>query len=255
MKNRIVGSVGIVALFAGFLLFGHPPVRAGDAPCEDCGPGPHWVDNCVAGQDAVSNSGAVVGIDADLDSNCTIDFNLIMVPCGAPDDKLLINRSGPLDQSAFFPGIGTNDGHLDVIDTEIISMCLVGGGVTLKAGLGSGSGVIFPSNGVIEENSVDPNKALSFFDVFFEVSGPVPGGGPLYNHEPLRIQADPDITCVPPKANYFHPTGICIDLWDDPNPGQGTVWARLVEAEHMVNPDTTNSTESESWGGIKNMFR
>jgi hypothetical protein len=218
---------------AGVVLLWTPPVMAQDTPCSQCGPGAHWVDDCAAGQDQIANHGAVVGIDLDLDPNCTEDVSLVLTPCGA--NLLIIGRSGPRDDSVNFPGLRPVDGHLDVIDTEIVQLCLTGGGVTLIAGAGLGQGgVLSPSLGAIAELGADNTKAESFFDVFFEVD--LGGGLFAYNQSPMRIAVGPSgITCVPPQASYIHPTG-CLPLYDSSIPGQGMLMANLVTAQHNVYP-------------------
>ena len=220
--TRIVMTCGGVLLLTTTPLPGQPSV-----PCSDCGPGAHWVDTCGAGQDRITDQGALVGIDTTL--NCQPDTNLVMGSCAI----LVINRSDPLDDSANFAGLRAVDGHLDVIDTEIVSMCLTGGGVTLVAGAGQGQGaVLAPSLGAIAEQPGDNEVAESFFDVFFEVD--LGGGAYAYNQTALRIQID--INCVPPQAEYLHPTG-CLELYTSPVPGQGINVANLVSAEHHVHPN------------------
>jgi hypothetical protein len=203
--------------------------------CSQCGPGPHWVDSCSAGRDQIANSGAVVGIDGDMDPGCVPEINLVMWPCSSPDNLLVIDRSGPRDDSQHFPGLRPLDGHPDVIDTEIISMCLTRNGFTLRAGAGRqhGPGVLAPSLGAIAEQPGHPTLADSFFDVFFEVE--LPPGFPvqfLYNQTALRVTAT--IDCAPPEAEYVHPTD-CIPLYTSPIPGQGMHVANLVSARHEVN--------------------
>lgn len=229
--------VGIVVACAGGVFLIATSLEAQGDPCSQCGPWEHWVDTCYEGQDQIANTGAEVGIDINLD--CKVDLNLILGPCGAPDDLLIVDRSAPLDDSVNFPGLRPVDGHLDVIDTEIVEMCLTGGGVTLIAGNGQGQGDVLASSlGAIAEQSDDEMQADSFFDVFFEVE--LRGGTHLYNQTALRVSVGQDgITCVPPQANYIHPTG-CLPLFDSPTVGQGTHVANLVDAEHKVNPDTDN---------------
>ncbi len=245
MKRRMIGAT--ILGCAGVVLFTTAPVAAQQgAPCSECAPGPHWVDQCNAGQDQIANQGAVVGIDLDLD--CVENVNLVLRPCAAPDDLLVITRSAPLDDSGNFPGLRPLDGHLDVIDTEIVSMCLTGGGVTLIAGAGLGQGgVLAPSLGAIAEQPGDNTKAYSFFDVMFEVD--LGGGSFAYNQTALRIEVGLDgslngITCVPPQGDYIHPTG-CLGFFTSPIPGQGTQVANLVSAQHNVNVPTVSE-----WGLI-----
>jgi len=233
-----------------FGLFVAPAALAQGKPCSSCGPGPHWVDLCSGGQDQIANSGAVVGIDIDMDPLCIPDINLVMLPCSAPNHLLVVKRSNPLDDSQHFPGLRPVDGHLDVIDTEIDSMCLTGsGGVTLRAGehQQQGPGDLAPSWGAIAEEPDDSTLADSFFDVFFEVYLPNPPypGVYLYNQEPLRLTAI--IRCAPPDAGYNHPTG-CIPLYTSPIPGQGVHVANLTSARHNVNLESTPSLTQ--WGLI-----
>jgi hypothetical protein len=106
----------------------------------------------------------------DMDTLCLPDINLVMWPCVLPHNLLIVDRSDPRDDSQNFPGLRPVDGHLDVIDTEIISMCLTGEGVTLRAGAGQqqGPGLLAHSLGAIAEEAGDSTLADSFFDVFFE---------------------------------------------------------------------------------------
>jgi len=73
--------------------FCEPPVQGG--PCTQCGPGAHFIDACgpfpPVGTDLVSNNGAVVGIDLDLD--CVKDINVVMHPCAAPDNLLQVDKT------------------------------------------------------------------------------------------------------------------------------------------------------------------
>jgi len=229
-----------------FGLFLAPAALAQGKQCSSCGPGPHWVDLCSAGQDQIANDGAVVGIDMDMDPLCLPDVNLIMWPCSPPNNLLVVKRSNPRDDSQYFPGLRPVDGHLDVIDTEIISMCLTGGGFTLRAGAGQqhGPGVLVASLGAIAELPGDPRLADSFFDVFFEVD--IGGGMFLYNQTALRLATT--ISCAPPgQASYIHPTD-CIPLYTSPVPGQGMHVANLTSAQHNVNQEVIPSLSQ--WGLI-----
>jgi hypothetical protein len=193
--------------------------------CLLCGPGPHWVDGCAEGNDLM-HSTAVAGIDIDFDPNCLKDFNLVLA------GPVAVHRSGPLDDSIHYPGTRPLDQHVDVIDTEIVTMQLTGGGVTLMAGAGLGSQPLAPTLGAIAEQVGNPATAHSFFDVFFEVSGgSIPQ--PLYNQVPLRLESD--ITCIPPGDMYSHAGG-CWELYTSPIPGQGTHMANLVSADHQPLP-------------------
>ena len=200
------------------------------APCRQCPPGPHWIDNCPpngvgSGQDDIP-SGALVGLD--LNGDCALDTNVVFF------GPVTITKRGPLDDSIQFPGTSMVDGHLDVVDTEITGMTLLGGGAILTAGGGLGvGGVLRPSRGAVIERDSDSSMADSFFEVFFELVAS--GVGPVYNQQPLRVQAE--VTCLPPDELYFHvdPCG-CFPLFDSPIPGQGIHVASLVLAQHEPFP-------------------
>jgi len=237
-QTRIV--LAIAVLFGVFVC----SAFAQGAPCEACGPGEHWVDTCLGGVDQIADQEALIGIDLDLD--CEEDVSAVLLPC--PDIPLLtVDRSGPQDDSMNFPGLRPVDGHLDVIDTEIVQMCLTGDGFTLTAGAGHGQGgVLVPSLGAIAELPSASDLAESFFDVFFEIE--IPGDMFLYNQSPLRIATE--IYCVPPDdAAYLHPTD-CIPLYTV----MGQHVANLIWAKHHVNPGPAPVEES-SWGVIKALYR
>ncbi|GAG02210.1 unnamed protein product, partial [marine sediment metagenome] len=120
-----------------------------DEPCEDCGPGDHWVDTCFEGYDRMPTA-ALAAVDTNGD--CYPETNLIL------SGPATIHRSDPMDDSVSFPALRPVDGHLDVIDTEIVQMYLTGGGgVTLRAGGGGGAGgVLWPSLGAIAEQYPQP---------------------------------------------------------------------------------------------------
>ena len=189
-------------------------------PCTECGPGPHWVDDCFGGNDNLP-SGALVGID--LNGDCVADTSVVL---GGP---VIVHRSDPRDDSAQFPGLRTMDTHMDVMDTEMLSLNLTGGGMSLVAGVGYGHTPLRHTRGAIAEQLVDPTMADSFFDVFFEMD--LGGGQLVYNHQPLRVESE--LTCLPPNANYIHPTG-CLPLFSAPDGGEFV--ANLVSANHFTYP-------------------
>ncbi|MDO8595209.1 MAG: hypothetical protein Q7R45_01160, partial [Sulfuricaulis sp.] len=193
-----------------------------NAPCEHCGSVPHWIDRCQGGFDLMP-TGALVGISTDPNS-CVPNLNLVMA------GPVAIRRTGPLDVSNNFAGVGLDDSHLDVLDTEMVSMQLTGGGLTLRAGAGMGHGLpLRPSLGAILETGGDTSPAAdSFFDVFFEIED-TNAGILAYNQEPLRVTSN--ITCVPPDATYFHPTG-CVKLFSS----QGVHIGYLTSANHSTYP-------------------
>lgn len=202
---------------------------------QGCGPGPHWIDVCSAGVDSMYNTMARVGVDMDFD--CIVDTNLTGY------GSVIVDRSDPLDDSNNYPGLRPVDGHLDVIDAEIISMALANGGITVVAGEGHGQGgVLGPSLGAIAEQPSDPSLGDSFFDVFFEIN--MGGVMYIYNHDPLRIEAV--IDRVPPfGVIYIKPPG-CLPLYTSPSGGSHV--SNLVTAElHIISEDIPTLSE---WGMI-----
>jgi len=157
------------------------------------GSGPHWIDTLPAGLDIYSSSTAYVELDLDLDGTPDSGFGLV----GATT----IARSDPSDDSMNYPGLRSLDGHFDVIDTEIASMNLTSGGVTLIAGAGFGqSGVLPASLGAIAEQPGDPTLGDSFFDVYLELD--LGGGNYAYNQMPIPIRISTVIDGIPAIATY-----------------------------------------------------
>ena len=244
MRLRL--AIEIAALSAGLVLAVSGPVVAQGDPCSGCGPGPHWVDNCAAKPDTIADNGAAVGIDFDLD--CVEDQSFLL--CSCIYQELVIDRSDPLDDSYNYPGLRPLDDHNDVIDTEIIQMCLKGGGITLVAGAGEGlGGSLLPSVGAIAELPEDSERAESFFDVYFEID--LGGGMYVYNHDPLRLETE--IHCVPPEAATYMHVQDCVPLWTDPDSGMHV--ANLVRAEHSVNCGYPSATRPATWGGVKSLYK
>jgi len=198
----------------------------GARPCEECGPGSHWLHNppCPPGGTGSDTlpSGAYAGID--FTGDCVADSNLVLF------GPATIRKRGPADDSEYFPGLRPVDGHLDVVNTELVAMSLTGGGVVLTAGGGWGAIPLRPSYGAVAEQPGDPSLADSFFDVFFEVETPA---GRLYNLIPIRVETT--VTCLPPDGIYAHIVG-CTPLSTSPHPGQGQIIAYLTSANHFTYP-------------------
>ncbi len=169
-------------------------------------------------------SGAVLGIDTDGD--CAADVSVRM------HGPATVEKWGPRDDSANFPGLRPIDTHKDVIDTEMLQMSLTGGGVTLTAGAGLGANPLAATLGAVAELTTDPSMAESMFQVFAEIDDG--GGTPLYNQTPILVKAV--VSCLPPKAKYIHFSG-CTPLFTSPIPGQGVQVGNLVEAQHFTLPD------------------
>ena len=175
-----------VALLAGLaLVVGWAPAYA------QCGPGAHWIDNCPTGTD-IFDSFAQHG---------TVVINGVgQFPLAPMTGPVTIFRG---------PGLTIPDHH---IDTELVSMTLTGGGLTLTAGDGVGNLLAdgpLHSGGRITETG-NPGLADSFFDIFFELS-PTPLG-PLHSLHPCHMQAI--IDRVPPYEIPYSGCGGPIPLAD-----------------------------------------
>ena len=150
---------------------------------------------------------------------------------------------GPSKADVFFEGRKEGDARdddgdgLDEVSTELVSMDLAGGGVTLRVRDAAAS-PFGRSRGQIEEKiNATPNQldldpfhkgdANSFFDVFFEIEV---GGQKLHNQTPLRIESM--IGEKPPQGGrYIHivPPGGGLALLDD---GNNAIGVFIVSAEH-----------------------
>lgn len=246
MRSKIVGVS--LACLAGTLAFAPFAAFGGDLACESCPPGPHFIDACAGGVDQMSNSDAMVSMDVTLD--CIAEMSAMQIPCAMPAGLLVVSRSDPRDDSQNYPGLRALDGHMDVVDTEVLSACLIGGGGVLRIGMGQG-GVILPSLGALAELPGNPWSVQSFFDIYFELS--LDGGMTVYNQMPLRMAAE--ITCVPPSAVFTSQPGVCLELFTSPVPGLGDHIGNLITAEHGVNNGGPTPVESISWGRVKSLFR
>lgn len=200
-----------------------------------CGPGPHWIDNCSPGIDQMF-SGALVGIDVLTPLDCVQDASLIF---NGPVfvKHLAPNNINPGDAICNMPSIISHP-NPSVIPTEIIDATLnSSNGMILRIGAPANSD-LQPSTGAVVEKSTDSTKGCSFFNVFFKIFVPAGlfGGNPalwLYNQVPLRIEAE--ILQVPPiGVTYIHPLNICIGLFTSPVLGQGILVTNLIQAEHHI---------------------
>lgn len=180
-----------------------------------CGPGLDWVDNCPSGTDRFS-------------SVATHTVELFGI------GTFTLNAQGPTE-------IRRGDPVGGVIQTELVSMTLTGGGLTINAGDGVGnlsSDGPLHSPGQIIENP-DQVTATSFFDILFELL-PTPFG-PLRNKTALRMQNDA-IPFVPPLFFPYDCRNCPIDLFDfGPDgvfsTGDDVVRGRLIDAVHTPVPE------------------
>ncbi len=212
-----------------------------------CGSGAHWIDTCLGDFDNFSSS-ATVGIDANFDG--------IAESIAILSGPTSVWRGDPIDTpDALDPG------HLNTIETEIISLSLTGVmltgplaglGVVLTAGDGMAPALftgspaadgaspdLFSPGEIIEKTGpgttdcdfpADAALACSFFDVFFEIN--IENFGSLHNLDPLLLEAM--IEGVPPfNVDYTHPIPDPIGLFDE----NGNLVAQLINASHTPIPE------------------
>ena len=177
------GNVRLTLLFVGLTSLVLLSVSE-SANALPIGPGSHWVDSAVVSAQDSFASIMVFGVDITLDGIPEFDATFF----GGPGTTI-VNRSEALDDSLTFPGLEPLDGHMDVIDTEIISMNLTGTGAatgwTLRAG--TTVGLAQQTLGAVAEQPGDNTLADSFFDVFFEIDGTP--FGTLHNNTALLVEA------------------------------------------------------------------
>ncbi|MHC4698154.1 MAG: hypothetical protein ACYTFA_15580, partial [Planctomycetota bacterium] len=249
----------LLVLVVTLLVFTGSARTLADDPCGKCGPGDHWIDACPAGSDLIPRSVVKLGVDLPMDGiNCNPDVILVF------SGGFTVRRSAPLDSSGYYPECpgGTcegdppvcvgglydgapctpPDGHLDVIDAEIIEMVLTSpDGTMLVAGAGLGQGAVLgPSLGTTVEDPGDPTVGTSFFDVFFELELPE-GGGYAYNHDPLRVEAN--ITCAPPDTT-FTVIDPCVAVYAGP---PGTRVPEVAKVTDLESDDPDGPLPHDPW--------
>lgn len=191
--------------------------------CEECGPGDHWIDTCAPSTDRGPVINATVALD--LGGNCLPDVTETI------EGVHVSLRSGPLDDSVYFPGSAPIDGHLEVIDTEMVYLDLAGPGMTVRAGLNPGLAYpINPSFGTIVEQGADAALGDHMIELYLEATWT--GWWALYNLEPLPLTAVVD--CAAPRAVYTWEG--CIPIYTHPEPGVGTQMGNIVSLTFEVFP-------------------
>lgn len=213
---------------------GEPNEATVEIADNECGPGPHWVDNCPGGPDEAPSK-AIIGIA--LGADCTEnDKGIKKVRLTGPTEiwkgdpvDAIIGRSELENRRLSQPptgNVGSSDGHLGVIETEMVSLELSGeipgiGPITVRAGDGVGnlsddgtaSWSRYSPGAIAEWPEVEsdfwplydggslPRKpalpaievAYSFFNVWFEIDTPM---GKLHNKEAFLLEGI--ITKTPP---------------------------------------------------------
>jgi hypothetical protein len=98
--------------------------------------------------------------------------------------------------------------------------------------------ILTPSLGVIVEEAIDPSKATSYFELFFEFdASPLMPGLFLYNQIPHQMQTT--IDRVPPLDGSTHvpPTSAPTPLYDAPV--GGNLIAQIIASSHTVPEPST----------------
>lgn len=226
--RRLPISLLAILIAVGVAALGSSGATA--APPASCGPGAHWMDACVGTpgpQADVYATSILVGLDLDLDPFCLPDTS---IPMTGP---VTVNRQNASDNSANFPGLPNPpvvDAHIDAIDTEIVSMVLTGGVMTLRAGAATGVGpngpLLLPNKGLAAEQAANNTQADSFFDVFFELD--LGGGLYIYNQQPWRVTAV--IGQVPPVGAAYLQPNVCVPIYTTPVVGAGIHVGNLAGA-------------------------
>ena len=198
--------------------------RLGRTPPEQppvCGPGPHWLDNCVPDIDEFYTV-ATVYVQGG-------PFGPDPVPLfGAGDSDTIIKREP--HQNSGLPG-----GHAgDTVPIELVELSLqgvvpieVGGGLGGQPfQLRGGSGLGLPSiQGEATEIPNDDFHVDSFFDVFVEIE--IDGFPTLHNNAPLTVQAI--IDQIPPTSDFVKVPGQPIPLLD---PGDAPSGIQITNVVH-----------------------
>ncbi|MFA7387224.1 MAG: hypothetical protein WCZ87_06140 [Thiohalobacteraceae bacterium] len=179
------------------------------ASAATCAPAAHWVDACGAGVDSYLVT-MRFGIDTDFDAFANVDVTF--------SGNMQIARSDPYPSNP-----GASPGHLDRLDTEILSMELTGSGFaegwTMRAG---GLQGLAPTLGFVQEQT--SSAALSHFDMVFEFVGTP--YGTLHHAGTLFFEASVD-QFLPVGAWFRHtgsPFGTTFPLYDSSN-----VWVLNLE--------------------------
>ena len=225
LRKTLLFSIGSIIILGTF---------AGGQVLAQCGPGDHWIDSCVGGQDSFPSISAIGGVDISFD--CGTD---VTIPASG---SAVVQRADPSDDSQNYPGTRPIDGHDDVIDTEILSMTLTGSGASITAGAGQGyGGALSASNGIIAEQLTDPALGESFFDLYLEA---YLNGFYAYNHVPIRVQATLDR--FPPYGVTYTFNG-CIPAYSSPDSGQGAQIGNITSVTLTINEPSPIPTLNE-WG-------
>jgi hypothetical protein len=157
---------------------------AGEVP-PGCGPGPHWVDDCPEFSDTLPNTRLDVTIEKPCGTSPGTSYTLRGPTDIHKQAGTMIPWAPPPSIPSSAPSLGDHNIH-----TEIVSMVLTGGPLTLRAGVDQGL-TQQSLGGIIE--LLDPLWAYSFFWVYHKIETP---WGILHNNDPVLMEAI--IDRVPP---------------------------------------------------------
>ena len=216
---QVIRSLLLLAVLASL---GAPGV----ARAQGCGPGPGWVDACPEGMDTFLARATDVVIDLGPSGGGVVR---------APDmyGRATALRSG-------------GDPTTSSIFTELVSLFLRGGGLTLRAGDGIADGMclgpdaLLCSPGLIQATT--PTLATAYFALSFEISGagafgPVHASNVHPNEVPCYVQATIDRLPPPPGTEYVCPSSsLPIPLFDGDEVLRGLVTSMTIE---VITPEPT----------------
>ena len=177
-------------------------------------------------------------IEHDVMEQTTALIQLVGGPIG-PNPQAFIVR-GPAQADVYFEGpnegdaVDDNFDGLDEVVSELVSLDLSGGGLTVRESsvrhsLGAITEQVNNTPGLLDLDPFASGNADSFFDVFFEID--LPDGTVLHNERPMRIEAVIDEK-PPQGGRYIHVVpDQPVELYDAAGNATGVF---IVNAEHFT---------------------
>ena len=183
--------------------------------------GPHWVDAVTQGQHTLASKGV---------------FDLQIIGGSFFPGITLFGPTVVWNGDAFDTPDPGDPGHDNEIQTEMVSMNLTGGGITVVAGDGTGNGLDdgwLHSPGWVREDPIDPTLAESHFDVSFMITlPPSMGGMTLVN--PIAHPMRATITEIPPQVFVY----VALGQTELIPEGGGPPVAIITTATHSPEPSS-----------------
>jgi hypothetical protein len=216
MRHKVLFTVSLGAMVVALST---AETRAG------CGPGMNWVQGCIPGVDNYAFIEADAGVDVTFDG--VADVPVVLT------GTAVIAHTAAMDDSAAFPGTRAVDGTNDVVDLEVTSMALSGGGSSAIAGAGLGGGGGLPaSRGWVAEQAGDVSLADSYLELYLEINV---DGSVLYNQIAIPLNAAMPLTHLPIDERFLMPQGTIVPLFTAPVGGARA--AQIVSLELIITPE------------------